>query len=149
MLNEDYGSVSILTIRFAFGSDKFSKRCSALACEGDPYVMCDLCDSHITFPGSTVAFLWLRCRLRKRANTPFFSHKFSRPWLSPLQERHHFSHINFLDVVKNAVLRGLGMREMTQMTTWKSYARKSAAFTARVRSCSEILSENGEKYPEN
>src|SRR5260370_4666992 len=98
--------LSILTIRFAFGSDKFSKRCSALACEADPYVMCDLCDSHITFPGSTVAFLWLRCRLRKTANTPFFSHNFSWHLLSPLLGRPHFSHINFVDVVKNVVLRG-------------------------------------------
>jgi hypothetical protein len=141
--------VSILTIRFVFGSDKFSKRYGTLACEADPHAMCDVYDSHITFPGSTVAFLQLCCRLRKGANTPFFSDNFSRLWLNQLPERCLFSHIKFLDVVENAVLRGLGTREMIQTTTWKSYARKSAAFTARARSCSEILSENGEKYPEN
>src|SRR6266576_3271353 len=105
--------------------------------------------SHRNFPGSTGVFLWLRCHPRKIANTLFFSHNFSWHWLSQLSERCHFSHIIFRDGMENAVLRGLGMREMTQMTTWKSYARKSAAFTARARSCSEILSENGEKYPEN
>lgn len=41
--------VSILTIRFVFGSDKFSKRYGALACEADSYVMCDLYDSHINW----------------------------------------------------------------------------------------------------
>jgi len=32
------------------------------------------------------------------------------------------------------------------MTIWKSYVRKSAVYTAEWYSCSEILSENGEKY---
>jgi len=124
--------------------DKFSKRYGTLACEADPYAMCDLYDSHITFPGSALAFLRLRCRPRKRANAPFFSHNFSQPWLSQPLEGRHFSHINFLDVVKNVVLRGLGTREMAQMTTWKSYARKFASIAAKLHSCSEILSEKGE-----
>src|SRR5258708_7066047 len=47
-------------------SHNFSKRCGALACEADPYVVCDLCDSHITFPGSALAFLRLRRHLTKR-----------------------------------------------------------------------------------
>jgi hypothetical protein len=46
--------------------------------------------------------------------------------------------------VKNVVLRGLGTREMAQMTTWKSYARKFASIAAKLHSCSEILSEKGE-----
>jgi hypothetical protein len=43
----------------------------------------------------------------KTANTPFFSHNFSWHWLSQPLERRHFSHINFLDVVKNAVFAAL------------------------------------------
>lgn len=35
-----------------------------------------------------------------------------------------------------------------QKTTWKSYARKLAGFTAKLYSCSEIYSENGEKLSE-
>ena len=100
--------------------------------------------SHITFPGLALAFLRLHHCLMKTANTPFFSHNFLRPWLSQPLERRHFSHINFLDVVKNVVLRGLGTREMAQMTTWKRYARKFANIAAKLHPCSEILSEKGE-----
>ncbi len=69
--------------------------------------------------------------------------------MSQLPERHRFSHINFLDDVKNAVFGSLGAGETMQTTTWKSYVRKSAAFTSQQYSYSEILSENGENLPEN
>jgi len=85
----------------------------------------------------------------KTANTRFFSYNFSQPRVSQPLERRYLSHINFLDVVKNAVFGSPGAGKTIQRSTWKSYVRKSAAFTAQQYSCSEILSENGEKYPEN
>src|SRR5258708_35256770 len=45
-------------------SHNFSKSCPALACEADPYVVCDLSVSHIPFTGCALPFLSICLNLR-------------------------------------------------------------------------------------
>lgn len=65
------GVLSFFTINFAFLSDNFSKRCSASACKADQDVMCDLRDSHITFPVYARAVLRCCHRLAKGKHAVF------------------------------------------------------------------------------
>jgi hypothetical protein len=115
--------VSILTIRFAFGSGKISlqlRRCSFFS-----YI-----------------FSSLRRCISAAQNRRFFSRKFSHKWLGTALQANE-------NIYEKSVLSEAQHSASVLTSTWKSYMRKSAAFTARTRLCSEIFPENGEKYPEN
>jgi hypothetical protein len=74
-LLKNYGKlkkVTFLRILFAFLSDNFLRCCSTLACEARLHCKSGNMFSHITFPGRTETFLWLRHRPVKRQTHRFF-----------------------------------------------------------------------------
>jgi hypothetical protein len=129
--------MTFLTILFCFQSQNFSRHRSPLACKAYSACGADECFSHKTFPECFWSFLRSRYQISKTQNIPFFSYKFSQPWLSPPEKQFHFSRITFLANEKNVVCTILAHKKCGKCQSGKVMREKPPVLPLNIHSAAK------------